>query len=354
MFQPGEIRYPSRWIPVMFALLCTCGDGPENSRKCNNDAVCDSEEHCLWCQDCCTQCSVNQGPNHDYIVDELLVHEPNSDTWIDGLDLDGDGEPDNRLGSHLPLLAFGDNAPNPLIATRIEAGSFIMLVRLVADDVATNDSIALHIFAGDEDPTHDATEDNLTGLGHALIAPGVDRSQHFCGTLSGGEVVAQAHNIMLRFPIFGFHDLVPMTLRFGFAVAVSEGWIHDWQLERLIVGGGVEMDCVINDVIPAIVAFLNAAIRDDPEGDVRWVADVWLDGQCDNTIEGCQDVVNAEGECAVWGGPQDPNPPVTETELWCGQMHPAFEPDIDVDGDGKGDLLSFAFMVSALPITIDN
>ena len=75
-----------------------------------------------------------------------------------------------------------------------------------------------------------------------------------------------------------------------------------------------------------------------------------LDGRCLNTIAGCEDVVNGEGECDNTANP----PVISDTEIRCNMMMTgALEPDVDLDGDGENDVISVGLRIeSAVPVTV--
>jgi hypothetical protein len=76
-----------------------------------------------------------------------------------------------------------------------------------------------------------------------------------------------------------------------------------------------------------------------------------FDGNCCqlDDIPGCDAVVAGEGECENQAVP----PVITVTELRCNALlHSALSPDIDSDGDGVNDLVSFGARLRAVPVAI--
>ena len=335
--------------------LAACSDdssaGNNNTRPCNLNGECDSGEDCLWCQDCCVVCSLSDGDEYDYIMDELYIPTNATEARSIGVDIDGDGDIDNKLGQIMSLIP-ADEDPNVAIAENIAEGDIIILGRLVVDAgfPATDEAMAFQIFQGDTD-SGDATEDNLTGTGSALIDPSADRSLHLCGTITGNYLEAGPSQITITMSLAGIN----LDITLDRAQAISEGTVDADGWEDVMIGGGISQDTMVTNLLPAIVDWLNGDIRDDPDGSVWEFVRDSVDCACDNTIEGCEQVVNQEGECVCWTPPDDPADPVSVTELMCNALlATALRPDVDIDGDQVPDLLSLGIRVSAISITIAN
>ena len=172
-----SIRTAKSALFVSTLLLCCSGCGDDSSqtnnnncpeRLCNDDGECDPGEECLWCQDCCTTCMLGAGTPYAYIVSEMVVLPRAGIEERIGFDLDGNGSIDNTAGLIARLLPF-DRPYNDMVAENVQDGRFILLVRLFADGFPNDDALAVQVLPGDDDPSHDATEDNLSGTGHALL-----------------------------------------------------------------------------------------------------------------------------------------------------------------------------------------
>lgn len=335
------------------AALCVgCGDDDsggtnenENTRPCNNDGVCDEGENVLWCADCEISCDLNEGQNYDYIVSELVLPSGSGDAI--GVDLDGDMTIDNKLGQIMGLIPESETSPNEAIAASIQNGDIIMLGRLVVSDWELDESMAVQIFQGD---TTDATEDNLTGSGEVPIDPSADRDIYLCGELVQGYVTAGPAQVVIS---LSFEDMVlDITLERAQVIAEEQPMTEtDWT--DVMIGGGISKEALDNELIPALVDWLNAETVADPEGGVGEFVLGSLDANCSSSVEGCESVVNEEGECAAWDGVSET--PLSVTELRCSSvLATALKPDVDSDGDGENDLLSLGVMVSAISVTITN
>jgi hypothetical protein len=320
-------------------------------RPCTNDGVCDSFENCFWCPDCCPTCSLHEGTHEDYIAWEILIPTSAADASRIGVDLDGDGVVDNGLGALFGLFGAdaGEDSQQDLQES-IQDGEYILLARLVVDGFPNDSGVAMQLFPGLANPTVDATEDNLTGSGHALIDPEADRDAYLCGALTEGSFYTGPRSFVI--PVGALGSIVYLSVQQ--ARAESDGPINDSLMPAMHVGGGLTQHTINTQLLPFMAVNINDEIRNDPTDEVAQITLGFVDSGCRSDISGCGDVINGEGECAPWDG--DPaNPPISVTELRCSPfVASALQPDVDLDGDGVKDVLSVGVMFNALNITIDN
>ena len=295
------------------------------------------------------ECSLTDGDNYDYIVTELVVPTNSSESKNIGVDLDGDGVIDNKLGQIIGTVAGNQTDVNASIQKAIDNGSFILFGRLVVNTWPTDTSVAAQLFPGSTD-SGDATEDNLTGSGCAVISPSADTNLHLCGTLTQGYLDAGPDDLQVSFT-FGGQNL---TVTLERASAKSEQPITENEWKDVQVGGGISKDSIDNELLPVLAQWLNDEVKKNPDGSIADFVKNSIDGQCSNNIEGCENVTPGQGECAEW----DDNPDhdvVTVTELKCNStLASALKPDVDFDGDGEADHLSLGLKLSAVKVTIAN
>ncbi len=326
--------------------------GNNNHQICNNDGVCDAGENATNCpNDCHTaECSLTEGGNYDYIINKMVIPTNRTESKNIGVDLDGDQVIDNKLGEIIGTLMgnSSDTDLNASIQEGIDKGSFILLGRLVVSAWPSDDSVAAQIFPGDTE-SGDATEDNLTGSGCALISSGADQSLKLCGSIASNYLVAGPNDLQIAIT---FAD-INVTVTLKRAQAKSEGQVTETAWNDVQVGGGIAKEAIDNDLLPALVDWLNSAIVEDPTGSLASAVLDMLDGQCSTSVEGCESVVNGEGECDTWD-PQDPQgDPISLTEARCNStLATVLKPDVDSDGDGTPDLLSLGIKISATGVTI--
>ncbi len=327
------------------------GDPACQGGVCNDDGVCTGAEGCLWCDDCCPLCDPYEGTNNDFIATAMVVPTTAASDNVIGVDLDGDGDIDNNFGRIIGALPPDTGLElNNDIDWDLQNGLTILLARMVVSSWPTDDQILVQTFKGLADPTVDATEDNFSGEGNALIDMIVDRSHHVCGSLTDGAVSAGPST--LEFPVNVLGGSAYFTLQ-GARVEAA-GPVTPEGFQDLMVGGGIDRDTINNQLIPYVALFMNEEIINEPSSQWAWIFLSTVDTACDNSLEGCEDTVPGAGECAPWDN--DPmNPPITPTELRCHVMFfDGLKPDIDLDNDGEADVLSLGYMISGMKINIIN
>jgi hypothetical protein len=202
-----------------------------------------------------------------------------------GADLDGDGDIDNKWGQIASVIP-SDRPRHEIIREWIENGKFILLLRLFVDQFPDDDNLSVQLFAGDTDPTHDATEDNLSGNGHALIAPHMDESLHLCGRIRDGIVEAGPGAIVVPFPVLSPYAGKPIMLPLE-AAWVVEGPVDELRFTDLMIGGGITKDTLDATFIPGLAHSLNLEILRDSSGVAWGFSRDAIDCACDNTLAGC-------------------------------------------------------------------
>mgnify|MGYP006284326227 CR=1 FL=1 len=326
------------------ALICM---GPY---PCNEDGVCEPPlEDQPWCADCCPGCSLNEGQAYDFIVSSIIAPTNTQEAEEIGVDLDGDGTIDNALGKVISEFSTdpeGDIREN--MQEAIDDGEYIMLARLIVSSWPDDDAMAIQVFAGD--PTNDATEDNLTGNGHALIAMQSDRSVYLCSDLVAGHV--DSCWAPVEIPFFLLDTTVTFPFQRGRVTSTQPLTQDGWQ--GLMIGGAMDRETLNITLLPTMLVHWNEQTKEEPDSQTGQFVLTFVDGACSTDYPGCEDVVPGEGACSYWTG--DPaDQPLTLKELQCSSFIQSFlVMDVDSDGDGVPDLLSFGAQVDAIPITIDN
>ncbi len=292
-----------------------------------------------------SECSLTDGDNYDYIITKLVVPTNNTEAKLIGVDLDGDQVIDNRLGQIIGTIAGNQTDVNQSIQDGIDNGSFILLGRLVVNNWDGDRTVAAQIFPGSTD-SGDATEDNLTGNGCAVISPNADRDLKLCGSITANYLRAGPSDLQVGFT-FGGQNLTVTLER-----AKAEGEVTETTWTDVQVGGGISKEAIDNELLPMLVDWLNDAVKEDPTGGVADFVFSSVDGKCSTDVEGCESVTPGSGDCAEW----DENPAndvVTITELKCNPtLASVLQPDVDFDGDGVEDHLSLGLKLSAVKVTI--
>jgi hypothetical protein len=341
----------------------TTANCPDDCPVCNDDGVCDAGEDFTNCPDDCPMVcapSAFTGARHDFVVSEIAVPTSSMEAHENGVDLDGDGEIDNKLGSILTLFAqIGVTADINLdLNQRIAAGEVLLLGRLHESGNADG-VISLQTLQGTptmSPPAFDGS-DNLT------IDPSNPLDLLTCGTWIAPQLTTDASRLHLLIPVpmfgptfvaYGWYDLHnarvqtvadPNNPFYATSAATATTWTD------VMVGGGLTQDQILNDILPAMVVAVNDLIALGG-ADADTVV-VLFDGNCVvlADVPACQSVVAGVGACDDTANP----PVITLTELQCNALlHSAFAPDVDSDGDGENDLVSFGYrIVSAVPATLN-
>ena len=329
----------------VFAFAVGCGDdstGDNNNNQiapCNNDGVCDPDEACASCDDCCVTCDLQSisGTAHNYLVEEMFIPDSSTTAKENGVDLDGDGEIDNKLGSIISLIASqgGDFNVNESVNEEIQAGELLLIGRVYVDQFGDDDEVLAQVFQGvvvnDATPVFDGND--TVGIG-----PDSPTDIFLCGRIVNDELEAGPDDLQIVFPIPEIGNLNITLERAQLIGEVTEsGWTD------VMIGGGISKEEVTN-LYGTLVDFVNDMIAEDPDGDTAATILDLLDDNCEPTIEGCDPL---PAGCAEDGE-------IHIDELECNALlNSALSPDVDIDGDGEEDLISLGLrIVNAVPVTV--
>lgn len=359
-------------MALMVGAVClsvACGDD-DSGDVCNSDGVCDSGEtpqncaaDCSLCVEdgvcdgaagenvanCAVDCGAVDcdltltGDDHDYLVSQIFLPDTPETAGEIGVDLSGDGTVDNRLGSIVSMLAATspDFDVNEDVNGAITAGETLVLLRLRTEQFPDDADVLVQIFRGAVHTTTPVFDGNDTVALHADSAT----DDFVCGRIVGGELAAGPNNLTMPFPLPGMGVLMldlQATQLVG--ATTADGWT------AVMLGGGVPAEQIDTVLFPALLVWMNQVIQDDPTGAMAEGMIELLDGTCNATIAGCENVIPGEGECDNTASP----PVITDTEIRCNMMMTsALSPDIDLDGDGENDVISVGLRIeAAVPVTI--
>jgi len=329
-----------------------CADAPAcQAPACNDDGVCDASEACPGCADCCTTCGPGEGTVYDYIVTTMDIPRSAAEGLEIGVDLNGDGVIDNKLGGIFGMFpAEVSNRLAESFQRKVANGTLILLPRLWVDAWPTDNTVASQVLPGLLDPSLDATEDNFTGSGTALLAPEADRTSFLCGELLDTGYTAGPGPFVLPIPLMGGITFLEVLL----ARAVCVNPLTPESVTDMQVGGGLTRTTVENQLLPAIQVMLNEETLSNPTGETAQYVLSWVDSNCNNTIPGCESVTPGQGDCTPWDHLAT-TLPISFAEVRCNFfLHSALAPDIDSDGDQVNDLLSIGLRYDAVHISITN
>jgi hypothetical protein len=296
------------------------------------------------------------GPDHDVIVQAIRFPETEEEAGEVGVDIDGDGLVDNRLGAiHAWFVDQGIAVTaNDVAGTTLASGEVVLLGRVRGAGNSYFGAVARLILGEtiDASPLFDGSD-------RMGVHPDNVRGVLWCGLWEPPRLETYPNTFLLPLPLslpnagVAWVMLTPAQMRtveepqspyFGDSAVTEAGWTN------VMVGGGVSHDELTYNLLPLLAQVLSARVsRDATSAESVALVDLF-DGRCDATLPQCEDTVAGEGPCDASAVP----PEITATELWCNAaLRPLITPDVDSDGDGQKDVLSVGFrIVRAVPVTI--
>ncbi|MFH2010464.1 MAG: hypothetical protein ABI333_27945 [bacterium] len=346
-------------LVIMGIAVSGCGSGTDAGngngnwnhvpQTCIVDGQCSITESCFTCPaDCCPDCDpailTTQQP-HDFLVSAMVWPSSASQAAEYGLDLDGDEDADNKGGQIVSLFEGNGAFINDYIAHRIARGEILLVVRIYADDLADDDEVLVQVQPAE---MTDATP-IFDGNDEVALSTEAPVNRFTCGSIRNGTLetwpAAEVQPLPSPMGVAEGGGLLDFH-RMRVAGAVPSG-----EPSTLIVAGGLTTDTVRQELLPEIAIILNRELAANPNSQFSQATRQLLDGQCVQLedVEGCEDVVSGQGECIAG---EDP-PFLSGTEVKCNSlMYSVTTPDIDADGDGDDDLMSFGWQLTVVPVTI--
>jgi hypothetical protein len=90
------------------------------------------------------------GTDHTYVINDLQVPSSANEATQLGLDIDGNGQPDNALGGLLAALAGqADLDLNGTVNEQVVSGGLVLLANLKATALTDATGVGLHVYLGD-------------------------------------------------------------------------------------------------------------------------------------------------------------------------------------------------------------
>ena len=228
-----------------------------------------------------------------YLVNNVLLPTNNTQAASYGIDLTGDGFPDNSFGQVLSGLAAQGIDLNGAMAAEVASGSIVHLVHLQTTDVfVANDPAAQATWCIGV-PT--ATPPLFNGTDNLSCA---DTSGTFVGPLSAGSFTSPsplttANPVSLDFELPGGASNITLSVlnaRLSFA-ANAAGNLSFGQ-----INGSIPHTEVVNAFEPTIASFCNESIQSDPGSNAATTCKSLFDTGCtghpeyasDGQIELCE------------------------------------------------------------------
>jgi len=195
------------------------------------------------------------GVHHTYIVDSITLPETNADANTYALDLDGDGNTENKIGQILALvMSLGDfgQAVNTTIAERITAGELIHLFDVQATSLANAERVGWYPFLG-ADPDGDASDNWPGPETYTAPVPG----EPGAGDITDSVLTAAGGRLPLALILPNTDETIVLQLRAASINAdISAGTLSG------VIGGAVVGDDIDRVLLPALQLGLQAAVDD--------------------------------------------------------------------------------------------
>ena len=218
------------------------------------------------------------GAHYHYVVNKALVPTNNNESREYGLDLNGDGTPDNQLGMVLGTLAGMGFDIQATIDTAVLEGSISLLADVQTADATFMSSSAtgLSVFIGSNpQPAACNTSETVTctttkpavctGCGHQLtpaggmFTVGANMNLALAGKIIGGTFNGGPGNLTIQIALGG---TTAIDLNLIGARAKASGMSGD-AITGLVFAGALSQDDINTKVIPAVVTQLQPTIARD-------------------------------------------------------------------------------------------
>jgi hypothetical protein len=267
------------------------------------------------------------GTDHTYVISELKVPtSPNEATQL-GLDIDGNGAPDNALGGLLAALAGqADLDLNGTVNEQVVSGGIVLLANLKATDMSNATGVGLHVYLGDAataTPTPCTDPEVIETCGKHLLGDGMfdvkeDYGAKVVGNLVNGQFTGGPGTVTIELALAD-QATVPINLIGARATAGAT----DAMLSSGKIGGALKDEDIHMELIPAVADL---------------IASLLASSDCDGTPDGGCCPAESTGEQVLTFFDDNEDCAVTAEELEANSLISSTigNPDLDLfDGDGN-------------------
>ena len=239
------------------------------------------------------------GTDHTFVISELKVPTSANEATQLGLDIDGNGQPDNALGGLLAALAGQANLDlNGTVNTQVTSGGIVLLANLKATALNEATGAGLHVYLGDAEtamPAPCTNPDDPETCGQHLMGDGMfdvamDYGAKVVGTIVGGQFSGGPGNITIELAL-AEAATVPINL----IGAKATGGVTETGITSGKLGGALRDDDIHEELIPAVADLIGSLL-------VTSECDGTPDGGCcpaDSTGEQVLTFFDDDGDCAV-------------------------------------------------------
>jgi hypothetical protein len=255
------------------------------------------------------------GPHYHYVVNKVLVPTKTGDAQKYGLDLDGNGNPDNALGNLLSALATQGINAQTSIDTAVLDGSITLLADLQTSDFNNAGTAGIQVYLGSDamPPACNSGETvtcgsgataTCTGCGHDLTGTGMFQiaadspmNPALTGPIVGGTLKAGPGDVALQISIGGGApveiDLIGARAQASGMSPTALGDQASPDAGGVIIGGGISQNDLDMKVIPAVVPIITGVLATHCPGAMPGACN------CDSTGNTVLGLFDANHDCMV-------------------------------------------------------
>jgi hypothetical protein len=216
-----------------------------------------------------------EGPHYQYVVSRLELPTANNTPLM--LDIDGDGDKENKLGAILAALTQQSGGSLNLqrsLDTSINKGDITLLADFQTKDFNTAPRSALKVYLGTigtpaacTDPAVETTcGKHLAGTGTFTIKAGAPTDSVVEGPVIGGRFTGGPGKLKLQLALEG--STIDLNLINAQVQMVASATAIDGSMNRTIVGGAITKTELDTNVIPAIHTTIASIVDRDCPGTV--------------------------------------------------------------------------------------
>jgi hypothetical protein len=264
---------------------------------------------------CGSSSNAPTGPHYHYVVNKVLVPTKTGDAQKYGLDLDGNGNPDNALGNLLSALATQGINAQVSIDQAVLDGSITLLADLQTTDFTNAGTAGIQMFLGSDaqppacnsgemvtcgsgaDATCTGCGHDLTGSASFQIAPNSPMNAALTGPIVGGTMKAGPGDVALQISIGAGApvevDLIGARAQASGLSATAIGDPTNPDAGGMIIGGGISQTELDGTVIPAVVPIIAGVIATHCPGAMPGACN------CDTTGNTVLGLFDADHNCMV-------------------------------------------------------
>ncbi len=209
-------------------------------------------------------CDFDIPPAHTYVVSRVSIPTTQAQAEAFGLDLDGDGTVDNQLGAALAALPGVD--VQAAVSGAVDRGSIILLLNLQTASFSSTGDARAEVKLGDPatampsacaGPDDTICRRHLAGGGTFQIKAGSPAHAALTGRIDGGTFQGGPGEVSFEISLGGVVN-VPIHLIGARTRATGLG---EARIDRAVIAGGLTMERLDRDVIPAIRDWLGHLVR---------------------------------------------------------------------------------------------